>query len=466
MRQLVALTVGSVLCVLAITSLSWDARFLSFATSPNNEATATFHIPAQNANPDAKMTLPEFNVSLLLNGPPTPSFRENLRPQSDVSYVTSWPTFGFTNQVIADMNLIYLGLLTERVPIIPRFVPAPEHMPPSSPEVDFGDVFDIPRLQHEIDMPILEWHQVKEHNSQFIDVLGCWGVRNVVFSTDGFELSPPENLKIDVSFTSPPDWVHELNDPQYPHILFWPLASLAFSDRRTGSPQSSPAQGASLTADDGRLLCYDSLYFVGAPKGIEKFTEEIPPAWRFVGQHMHWNPKLERLAKIYLRIALGITPRAPIPPYIAVHARRTDFKIWCEGVPEEDCYVELPAISRRVDEVKAEILAKKGVQVAHVIITSDEPDPSWWEEVRKLGWRWLDHSEARTEQLYGPWHPIFIDAIIHSSAVGFVGTQVSTVSLLSARRVRSWNHGVTKMVVWGKPGADDHRRKAPRNQSL
>lgn len=57
------------------------------------------------------------------------------------------------------MNLIYLGLVTERVPIIPRFTP--KHIGSDSPDLDFGEVFDIPRLQQAINLPILQWPQVK-----------------------------------------------------------------------------------------------------------------------------------------------------------------------------------------------------------------------------------------------------------------------------------------------------------------
>ncbi|KAF7356995.1 hypothetical protein MVEN_01036100 [Mycena venus] len=333
---------ASVLYVLTLTLSVWDAksfRRVSYSLATSQEATATSHVPVQNVNADTKTASLKSYASLLLNGPPTQSFRDNLRP--DVFYVTSWPAYGFTNQVIA-----------------------------------------------------------YDPTSQFVNDLGCWNIPGLIRNASGLHRQPPSSLKLDISYTTAPKWVlfpPELDDAQYPHAHFWSLASLAFSETRTWTPNTpgiSPVHKAALPPDE-HILCYDMLYFVGAHEVFE-FTEDISPAWRFVGQHMHWHPKLERLAQMYIRDTLDIAPRAAIPPYIAVHARRTDFAMWCDRVPEQDCYVELSAIARRVDEVKAEILAKQGVSATRVIVTSEEQDPSWWDEVRKLGWRWPDHSNAKT----------------------------------------------------------------------
>ena len=49
-----------------------------------------------------------------------------------------------------------------------------------------------------------------------------------------------------------------------------------------------------------------------------------------------------------------------------------------------------------------------------------------------------------------------MDPILHSLAIGFVGTETSTYSLLSKHRVQEWNGGVIRTVKWGHKGADDH----------
>ncbi len=49
-----------------------------------------------------------------------------------------------------------------------------------------------------------------------------------------------------------------------------------------------------------------------------------------------------------------------------------------------------------------------------------------------------------------------MDTAIQSLAIGFVGTEFSTFSLLSQHRVEDWNGGVTRSVMWGTRGADGH----------
>jgi hypothetical protein len=58
------------------------------------------------------------------------------------------------------MNLIYLAQMTERVPIIPRFRPVHVDADDGS-HIDFGEVFDIQRLEAGLGKHILEWRQVK-----------------------------------------------------------------------------------------------------------------------------------------------------------------------------------------------------------------------------------------------------------------------------------------------------------------
>jgi hypothetical protein len=51
--------------------------------------------------------------------------------------------------------------------------------------------------------------------------------------------------------------------------------------------------------------------------------------------------------------------------------------------------------------------------------------------------------------------PVFIDAVVQSGSLGFVGNYGSTMSLIAKRRVESWRDGVVRMVKWGWVGADD-----------
>lgn len=395
-----------------------------------------------------------------VNGHPTRSFRDNLR--TDIKYISSWGSGGWSNDVISIINLIYLGLITDRVPILPMFMPSYLMLNSLSTDrtpLNFGDVFNITHLRQAIGKPILEWQDVKASNSTLLENLSCWSVWQTIQTVDKAprQSFDPWKLKLDISYTKTPDWVKMIPNAEHDrYSTFWSLATLAFPSTRKANlvpPLPSPKHNVSLPPDE-HLLCYDFLYYVAAHQS-EEIGLDYSPAWRFVGQHMRWTTRLERLADQYIRRTLSLKEEDSIPPFIAVHIRRNDFREWCEpGVALDDCFAPLPVIARRVHEVQEEILERKAIEVAPVIVTSDETNRTWWNDVEEMGWLAPDHS--RTQELYGNWYTILIDAIIHSKSAGFVGTKRSTVSVLAGTRVQSWQNGSTRMVQWGKPGADDH----------
>ena len=86
--------------------------------------------------------------------------------------------FSSANDVMAYANLIYLGSLTERVPIVPMFTPS--HIGGDAEVIAFGEVFDVPRFINESGIQILEWDEVKDPESDVVDDLGCWNVWEAV----------------------------------------------------------------------------------------------------------------------------------------------------------------------------------------------------------------------------------------------------------------------------------------------
>ncbi|KAJ6605810.1 hypothetical protein B0H10DRAFT_2228867 [Mycena sp. CBHHK59/15] len=459
-RVLFALVCTSVGCVLG----TWFAVHQEAPYAQQRDCVAHYDVPRPLFFDDPRVvtvTVPAPSPSAvsapaeppLLNGPPTAAFKDNLRPE--VQYITTWPGSGWTNDVMLYMNLLYLALITERVPVIPYFTPT--HVGGSAPTLAFGEVFDLPRLERALGKSVLEWHQVKDPQSESVDVLGCWTVWQAVQSgnAEPHFTSATNRLKLDVSYTTAPRWIKILPDNDGdPFAAFWALASLAFPERRTANlqaPALSPIYQVALPPDE-HMLCYDYLYYVGA-SSIYEWESDYSPAWRFVGRYMYWTPKIEAIADSYVRRVLGTAPFEPTPPYIAVHVRHGDFRGWC-SLPLEECFAPLSAIVRRVDEVQAELWQRRRATVEHVIVTSDEQDPEWWDAVHDLGWVGPDHTE--TVAVHGEWYPILIDAAIHSGALGFVGTDRSTVSLVAAKRVATWHGGAVRMVRWGEPGADDH----------
>lgn len=74
-------------------------------------------------------------------------------------------------------NLIYLGLITGRVPIVHLFNNA--HTP-DTPSIPFHSVFDLDRLSNELQLPVIEWDEVKNSTSTEVEELGCWNVWEAV----------------------------------------------------------------------------------------------------------------------------------------------------------------------------------------------------------------------------------------------------------------------------------------------
>lgn len=81
------------------------------------------------------------------------------------------------NDVMTYINLIYLGVITERVPVVAMFTPS--HIAPA-PIIYFGEVFDVPRFIQESKVPLLEWDELKDPNSEVVDDLGCWNIWEAV----------------------------------------------------------------------------------------------------------------------------------------------------------------------------------------------------------------------------------------------------------------------------------------------
>ena len=78
----------------------------------------------------------------------------------------------------AQGNLIYLALITERVPIIGPFTPS--HVGGNAGNILFSEVFDLDYLSERIGMPVLEWNEVKNLSDPEIEDIGCWSVWEAV----------------------------------------------------------------------------------------------------------------------------------------------------------------------------------------------------------------------------------------------------------------------------------------------
>ncbi|KAL1746914.1 hypothetical protein HDZ31DRAFT_80849 [Schizophyllum fasciatum] len=378
-----------------------------------------------------------WSVQSVVTGNGSSTLRENIR--SDVLYVTQWGmSIGMTNQFLSSLNLIYIGLLSTRVPVVPPFIPN-KHIAGDKP-LPFGDVFDFAYLRTQLRMPIIDWQDIKTSN-ETNDDMHCWALHKHI----------PAHITADLGISSS---YSELpaHTKGKKHQLITTLADLLYPPNLVSQQRQVLPDAYVPNPPDKHIACFDYLYYASSGGEYLDWDEGLSwPAWRVVGQHLRFAPKVMELARGHIRNALDLPVDAEIPPFISVHMRRGDFGSWCKGVALDECLPSLPSYVQRVQEVKDE-LASRGVHAEHVLVQSNERDLAFWEEVRSLGFANVDYTQEEQDG----WAAIVLDACIQSMGAGFVGTSHSTVSLLSERRVKEWSGGPTRMVRWGKVGADDH----------
>ncbi|KAF8647058.1 hypothetical protein AX16_006893 [Volvariella volvacea WC 439] len=330
--------------------------------------------------------------SLRVHTRPTTYFRENLR--NDTFYVTAWSSAGFTNQYMNYINLIYLGVLSERVPIIPPFAPA-DHISANGGVVPFSEVFDLARLSHNIRAPLLEWSDIKTLPSRNADAssapqnvpvehVGCWSTRQ---QNDYEPYGSPNLLKhlgLDVSYTRVPNAVRRAPDLEVDiHLRFSDVAALIYPhdpshvlpDEEDEENEEFPLMTISALGEAGgpekTLACFDFMYYVSSSREEYEWKRGWSPAWRFVGKYARFNDKLLDLARGYLARLFG-TAESNIPPFIAVHVRRGDFMYHCRGVDIKECFAPVSAYAQRVEEVRKELWEVRGIDIlpSNVLVTS------------------------------------------------------------------------------------------------
>jgi len=452
-----------------VTITSFLVLFLVY--SP--ETTKGIHMKLSKMLPQAASHLQSHEAYLV--GPPTKAFRDNLRPEK--KYITGWTdslATGWTNNVMTYINLIYIARLTERISILGPFYPG--HLPESAGPMNVGAIFDLPKLSNAINLPVLEWSEVKDFNATdaVVDDLGCWSV----WAVGNTNVKEPRrndqeaSLKIDASYTPAPKDAKLFPELSWDfHVSFWGLAKLGFPQSRKKAINGRQAQwksklhGHALPPDD-QLLCYDFLYFTSAYSRWE-YGEDFSPEWRFVGTLLDWTPEVKRIGDEYLRKAFGSHASQEVPSYIGIHIRRTDFGKRCKhfGLPLEECLASLDSYATRVEEIRAELqtvphfnFTAETAAALPVLVMSDDDTPEFWGDVTGRGWVQINHTVEGTEERYGQWYTAVLDGYFQSRGVGFVGTEGSTMSLLAERRVQDWQGGVTREVKWGKKDADAHRR--------
>lgn len=73
-----------------------------------------------------------------------------------------------------------------------------------------------------------------------------------------------------------------------------------------------------------------------------------------------------------------------------------------------ECFPPLSVFLSRVRQVQEELQERYGAvtalgNVRDVVVTSDEKNGTWWKEIQRMGWLYIDHHQERTTELYGKW---------------------------------------------------------------
>lgn len=240
--------------------------------------------------------------------------------------------------------MIYLGLLSERIPIIPPFVP--DHhiseclslitffwsQPPvlsayKAGALPFGQVFNLSRAREALGVPLLEWHEVKAVDPISVtppppserEQLGCWSTRP---ENERNALRVPsiiDNLRLDVAYTRiPMESRRDLGDHLKDNFAgFGHLVPYIYPNNPIRHSNHFPLMDASPLGHrlppDEHLSCFDQLYYMTS--SLERFEWRFSwsPAWRFVARHFYFTDDLYDLAKTYLARAFKTT-ESNLPP--------------------------------------------------------------------------------------------------------------------------------------------------------
>ncbi|GAA6037647.1 hypothetical protein JCM8097_006160 [Rhodosporidiobolus ruineniae] len=372
---------------------------------------------------------------------PLHSFRANLR--EGAGYVTSFPYGGLTNQLIELFKLIHVAQRLDRAAILTEL----KAVHSEGGDVPLSDFFDLTAFSYYSNVSMVRWQDVKipDITGTQKEVLSCWGWRDE---------RPLERYNIETKFWPFPGQLQVPSSIET-SITFPGIEVLASQDNTPWLTETANRFFAGVENappfPDQQLMCFENLFYVPSVKFVEgqvdqSYTiEELRPdgpVWSKVGQWLRFNDHVNHVTDEFMNALMGSRRK----PFIGVHIRQGDF-------------ITLGRTSRAYDEVVDNYAA--GVRQVEealrkrrngpkgrlpVIFATDSDDPAFIMKLSKLGWIYANHVEFATAARFGGWWPGVLDQALLSRAVGFVGTRMSTFSYVSARRVESWNGGVTTIV--------------------
>ncbi|KAL7410112.1 hypothetical protein BDY24DRAFT_418231 [Mrakia frigida] len=398
------------------------------------------------------------------------------RLMEDQFYFIAGAGGGVTNQVVTLANMIYIALLSSRVPIVPSIYGYAGQLGGplvTSPLLDlpFSSMFDLPRLFDHLHREhglagIIEWKDLVNvtkgdaydkwnATSDWVDI-SCWNAFVPPFQ------DPMRTHRLNPTFSPlPPP-----TTPPRGGISIPTLTSYLHPDSPIIQPYLQAINGTVASLPSTKIACVDNLYYASVSIFVSnEWAGEAGfevGAWPAVGRHMHWNPELRARGETVRRWLFGVSEWEEPVDFISVHIRHGDFLGSCPlSTPDSDI-VPLCRSSDQyayaVASMQSAILRQTGKTIKEVFVATDETDALFLHELTVVRrWKLVDEQlSLRIRRDWGDWHPTLIDKVLLSMGKGFVGTYSSTMSIASARRVEDWNGGPPSIYVnRNSPVGDD-----------
>lgn len=409
-----------------------------------------------------------------------PSVKGNMHPH--LRYLVTFYYAGFTNQVMMLMNQIHLSQLTDHIPVLSPFT-VYAHLHGNAPRLDPSTVFDLRQYSQGTGLPIVLLDELKtgrgsplgpEDAESEEEDLACWGVHQTRTNGSTFNNDQVSEYKfrlsrypVPLSFRQDNKYGGEMAlDPLVDFINPVTKGSLQWVNSTGMSNEMSEQFQAWGTAHPTAVLpdvltdpltCVDELYYVTRRTGIvidEYLNAHEDSTWATVGVKLRWHPHLLAEARALEKKVLGVRPMGSVPKFFAVHIRRTDqLPDRCKNylATKDDPVCKPPSVwVEALERVKQSAIDQgiiKAGEEVRVLLMTDETDKDFLDELKRLGWIYIDHTALRTVEETGDlWRPTLLDTVIMSDASGFVGFHGSSMSVLAARRVADWNHAPFELI--------------------
>ncbi|KAF9330390.1 hypothetical protein BGZ91_000157 [Linnemannia elongata] len=388
----------------------------------------------------------------------------------EVKYLGYLMYGGLTNQFIAFQSAAFVALRLNRTLILPPFITTNHDKQVAAQR--WSDFFDLDRFTRLSGLKVVEFHDIRPLSPEHVQIgkkqVQSHGRNNPWWS------KLAETLTIHVTYgfgdsenihTTERNFLRQfLLIPRYVRPPRARRAATAEEEEGFGeeyiedevgegdsaSDRAQSGTKAASSKDDNKK---DDIFFLD--EAVERFAEykgqvvflshtyklkdpRGPRSWKDIGQYMYFNDKVMDYVRRIVRHRAPEVITETEGKYIAMHLRRGDIWMKCRTKSAEQmmgCIPPLGHYAEMVDQARN----TEGKRLP-VLVTTDSESEEDFSTMARLGWKRLNHDLYTTEQELGIFGPAMVDAAILAEADFMIGTEVSTMTRIAARRQLTW-HG-------------------------